>query len=193
MRMLDEFLHKQEIDILLLQEVTHTVFDMIRYIAHTDVGIHNRSTAMITREHVTLTNITRLLSGRNMAACYRGVWIINIYMRAVWRSAQAGEERLLQRGTHFSLAVHFPNDDHRGDFNCVLSQADYGEYELRQSPRQISTRLRPYRFVGNYSPRAIYTHYTPHGAARLDRMYLSQNRRSGVGTVIVAFTDHSAV
>jgi len=30
MSMLDEFLHKQEIKILLLQEITHTEFDMIR-------------------------------------------------------------------------------------------------------------------------------------------------------------------
>jgi len=30
MRMLAEFLHKQEIDIILLQEVTHNDFDMIR-------------------------------------------------------------------------------------------------------------------------------------------------------------------
>jgi len=36
MRMLEEFLHKQEVDILLLQKVTHTTFDMIRgYKAYT--------------------------------------------------------------------------------------------------------------------------------------------------------------
>jgi exonuclease III len=55
MRMLDEFLHKQEIDILLLQEVTHTEFDKIRgNMEHTIVGIHNGGTAMLTREQVTL-------------------------------------------------------------------------------------------------------------------------------------------
>jgi hypothetical protein len=53
--MLDEFLHKQEIDILLLQEVTRAEFDKIRgYMAHTIVGIHNRGTGMLTREQVTL-------------------------------------------------------------------------------------------------------------------------------------------
>ena len=45
-------------------------------------------------------------------------------------------------------------------------------------------------------PRAIYTHYTPHGAARLDRLYVSpnlRNRKIGVETVMAAFTDHLAV
>jgi exonuclease III len=79
MRMLEEFLQKQEIDILLLQ-VTHNEFDMIRgYKAHTNIGIYNRGTAMLTREPIILTNITSLPSGRGMAACYRVVWIVNIY------------------------------------------------------------------------------------------------------------------
>jgi hypothetical protein len=56
MRMLEEFLHKQEVDILLLQEDTHTEFGMIRgYKAHTNIGINNRGTAMLTRELITLT------------------------------------------------------------------------------------------------------------------------------------------
>jgi exonuclease III len=63
MRMIDEFL-QQEIEIFLLQEVTHTDFDIIRgYNAQTNGGIHNRGTAMLTREQITLTNTTRLPSG----------------------------------------------------------------------------------------------------------------------------------
>jgi hypothetical protein len=37
---------------------------------------------------------------------------------------QAGKRRFLQLGTHVSVAIHSPHDDHRGDFNCVLSQTD---------------------------------------------------------------------
>jgi hypothetical protein len=70
MGMLEEFLHKQEVDILLLQNVTHTTFNMIRgYKAHTYIGINNRGTAMLTRELITLSNITRLPSGRGMVVC----------------------------------------------------------------------------------------------------------------------------
>jgi hypothetical protein len=43
MKMLEEFLHKQEIDILLLQEDTHHDFDMIsRYNAYINVGTQRR-------------------------------------------------------------------------------------------------------------------------------------------------------
>jgi len=44
--------------------------------------------------------------------------------------------------------------------------------------------------------RAIYTHYTPHGAARIDRLYVSpslRNRKMCVETVMAAFKDHLAV
>jgi len=78
--MLNEFIHKQEFDILLLQEVTHTDLEMIRgYKAHLNVGIHKRGTAILTTEQIPLTNITRLPSGRGMAACYRGVWFVNLH------------------------------------------------------------------------------------------------------------------
>jgi len=41
MGMLNEFIHKQEIDIILLQEVTHTDFEMIRgYTAHLNMGLN---------------------------------------------------------------------------------------------------------------------------------------------------------
>jgi exonuclease III len=77
MRMLADFLRKQEIDIILLQEVTHNDFDLIRgYNAYTNVGVNKSGTAILTREAIQLTNITRLPSGRGMSAFYRGVWII---------------------------------------------------------------------------------------------------------------------
>jgi hypothetical protein len=46
--------------------------------------------------------------------------------------------------------------------------------------------------------RKVYTHYTLHGAARLDRIYeyMTTNRNDrklGVETVVAPFTDHMAV
>lgn len=93
MRMLAKFLYKQEIDILLLKKVTHTDFDAIReYKVHTNVGIHNRGTAMLHREQLTLTIITKLPSGRGMAACYRGVWIVNTCARSGTSNRQEMED-----------------------------------------------------------------------------------------------------
>jgi hypothetical protein len=79
--MLAEFLHKQETDIILLQEVTHNDFDITRrYNAYTNVGINKRGAAMLTRETIHLNKITRLPSGWGMAAVYRGVRVLNIYI-----------------------------------------------------------------------------------------------------------------
>ena len=78
--MLNEFIQKQEIEIILLQEVTHTDFEMIRgYTAHLNVGTNKRDTAILTREQISLTNITRLPSGRGVAASYQGIWVVNLY------------------------------------------------------------------------------------------------------------------
>jgi len=78
MGMLNEFMYKQEIDIILLQEVTHADFEMIRgYTAHLNIGTNKRGTAILTREQISLTNITRLPSGRGMAASYQEIWLVN--------------------------------------------------------------------------------------------------------------------
>jgi hypothetical protein len=42
----------------------------------------------------------------------------------------------------------------------------------------------------------IYTHYSRHGASRLERIYVTRNlrdRKKGIETVVAAFTDHLAV
>jgi exonuclease III len=80
MKMLEEFLRKQDIDILFLQKVTHHEFDTLRgYTAHTNVGTTERDAAMLTREGITLTKVTRLPSGQGMAAEYRGIWLLKSY------------------------------------------------------------------------------------------------------------------
>lgn len=53
MKIIEEFLLKQEIDILLLQDVTQYDFDIIRgYIACINVGTHWRGTSMFAREQI---------------------------------------------------------------------------------------------------------------------------------------------
>jgi hypothetical protein len=67
--MLGEFLHKHEIDIIFLQEVTQPILHTLRgYAAHTNVGTNGRGTAIVTSEHYMLNNIVHLPSGRGMAA-----------------------------------------------------------------------------------------------------------------------------
>jgi len=48
--MLNVFIHKQEIDTILLQEVTQTDFGKIcGYTAHLNLGVNTRGTAVLTR------------------------------------------------------------------------------------------------------------------------------------------------
>jgi exonuclease III len=125
MWMLADFLLKQEIDIILLQEVTYNDFDFIRgYIAYTKVGINKRGTAILTREAIQLNNITRLHLRRGMTAFYRGVWIVNIY-------APSGSSNRQETETFYSVDLTYLLRSlpptmiiGGGDFNCALTNAD---------------------------------------------------------------------
>jgi len=78
--MLPEFLRLQEIDILLVQEVTKPVLHNIYgYNTHYNIGATMRGTAIITRDSISLKNVTMLPSGRAIAAKFREIWIINVY------------------------------------------------------------------------------------------------------------------
>jgi exonuclease III len=78
--MLEEFLHKHDIDIALLQEITHPELSTLRnYNAHINQGTEGRGTAILTKAEITVTNTKRLPSGMRIASIINGTWIINIY------------------------------------------------------------------------------------------------------------------
>jgi len=78
--MFDEFVRRQEIDILILQEVTHPTFDTPRgYKSYFNVGTAGRGIALITRDEFTITNVKQLPTGRGIAAAYKDIRMINIY------------------------------------------------------------------------------------------------------------------
>ena len=63
--MLDEFLRRQDIDLIFLQEVTHVNITMIdRYTADMNIGTDGRGTAVLAKEGITITDIQRIPSGR---------------------------------------------------------------------------------------------------------------------------------
>jgi len=67
--MLEDFMRKQGINVIFLQEVAQPIFDTFReYAAYTNMGTTGRGTAIMTREHMPLTNIVRLPTVRGMAA-----------------------------------------------------------------------------------------------------------------------------
>ena len=122
--MLEEFLHKQGIDIALLQEVTNPNLQSIRrYTAHINQGAEGRGTAILTKEGLSISNIKRLLSGRGMAAIFNGTWILSIY-------APSGAEKKTERERFYTndLTQLLPTTHTElilaGDFNCILDTAD---------------------------------------------------------------------
>ena len=81
--MLEDFLRRQEIDFLFLPEVVHSTVDTLcSYKTHINVGTAGRGTAMVTRNEIMITNITRLLSGRGITAEYMCIWLVKVYVPA---------------------------------------------------------------------------------------------------------------
>jgi len=124
LRMLEDFLRNQDIDISLLQEVTHSNFTFLRrYEAHTNVGTDNRGTTILAKEGIPITKITRLPTGRGIAAYFEGIRIINTY-------APSGAGRRREREAFFNVDMIslLPSAPTKivlaGDFNCVLLQTD---------------------------------------------------------------------
>jgi hypothetical protein len=85
----------------------------------------------------------------------------------------------------------------KGDFNCIMTNVDCtGNINYSKSLEKIIRRLNQVDVWGTVPPRAVYTHYTPHGAARLDRIYDTANLSGAMvraKTVFAAFTDYLAV
>jgi endonuclease/exonuclease/phosphatase family metal-dependent hydrolase len=84
-----------------------------------------------------------------------------------------------------------------GDFNYVLRATDVtGQGAFSRS---LATFVQGYSLRDAWQPspeRRVYTHYTVHGASKLDRFYLTKDllaRKRGIETVAAAFTDHFAV
>jgi exonuclease III len=159
--MLDDFLRNQDIDIALLQEVTHSNFTFLRrYEAHTNVGTANRGTAILAKEGITLTNITRLPTGRGITAYFEGIRIINIY-------APSGAGKRREREAFFnvdmiSLLPSAPTEFVlAGDFNCVLLQTDStGQGNLSKTLEKLVRGLSLQEACDSQQLRHKYTHYT---------------------------------
>ena len=122
--MLDDFMRRQEIDLMLLNEVTHANTSMTgNYTTHINIGTDGRGTAILVKEGITLTNIQRIPSGRGIAATLHGISIVNIY-------APTGSEKKREREAFYSgevatlLLIANMGTILVGDFNCVISNAD---------------------------------------------------------------------
>ena len=97
--MLEDSLKKQEIDSILLQEITKPVFDDIRgFVAHTNIG----TTEILSRDQIQLTNIVCLPTVRGMAARFQNVTLVNTCI-----NAPSGGERRRETEEFFASEVPY--------------------------------------------------------------------------------------
>jgi exonuclease III len=78
--MLSAFIRAQDIDVLLIQEVTHPFSTGFHgYTIHYNIGTTRRGTAILTRDTIVITKLYRTPSDRAIAASLGTILIINIY------------------------------------------------------------------------------------------------------------------
>jgi exonuclease III len=89
--MLAEFIHKHDLDIVFLQEVTHPEITVIQWCtAYTNLGTERRCTAILTKEGLRFDKMKCIPSGRGIAVELQGVWYLNVH-------APSGAERKTEK------------------------------------------------------------------------------------------------
>jgi len=125
---------------------------------------------MVTRNEITITNITRLPSGRGIVAEYRGIWLVNVY-------APPGTAKLLERERFYNnefpylLKASPSNIIFGGDFNCVLNQTDStGHFNYSEALDGLVRGFELHDMWRADPLRIVFTLYSPMGASRIDRI-----------------------
>ena len=193
---MEMLLRRQEIDILFLQEVAHpTLNELCNYKTYTSVGTAKRGTALVTQEEITITNITKLPSGRGIAVEFRGIWIINIY--APFGAARnMAREQFFDSELAYLLRASPTTTIVGGDFNCILHQKEStGHFNYSRALYGLVHVFDLWDMWKANPPENGYTYYSPMGATRIDRIYTTKElstKKVEVETVAAAFTDHLA-
>jgi len=154
--------------------VTSTkVLNVRGYNTHLNIRASISGTAILAKTTLHLTNITTLPSGRAIAADYMGIRLINVY-------APSGTARRTDREQFYTTELPYLFHDGPtdlligGDFNCVLHPGDTtGQF---QTSRALTEMIRGLELLDawNQNPaHPTHTYYSPHGATRLDRFYVT--------------------
>jgi exonuclease III len=172
--MLADFIRQHDFDIIFTQEVTSTEDLNVRgYNVHLKIGAAIRGTAILAKSTLLLTNITTLPSGRVIAADYKGIRFINVF-------APSGTPRRADREQFYTTELPYLFHDgptdllFGGDFNCVLHPSDTtGNVQPSRARSEMISGLELHDAWKQNLARPTYTYYSPHGASRLDRFYIT--------------------
>jgi endonuclease/exonuclease/phosphatase family metal-dependent hydrolase len=196
MGLLGDFLWKNDVDVALLEEVTHKNFDAIRvYTATVKKKKEKRGTTILTKDRLSTANVKRLPSGHGITALFMDTWLINVY-------APFGADRRNERETFFNditslLPMTLTNVILAGDFNCVVKPTNCtGRPDVSRALSTLTKGLGLHNVWGTSSGRTGYTHYMHAGISRIDRIYTTEaimKHKQGAETIATAFTDQLAV
>jgi len=168
-----DFLRKHGIDIALVQEFTVPESVILHgYASHLNIVPDMRGTAIMARKDLHLTKIERIPSRRAIAAEFKGVRPINIYASGTAKRAQREHFFLTELPALFSAHSHPILLG--GDFNCTLQTIDSTGPIV--SSRALVEIIRGLALTDTWTQdpqRPAYSHYSPSGATRIDRIYLS--------------------
>jgi hypothetical protein len=166
------------------------------YKAVMNIGANGRGTAVIHRDSMQIESTRRLPSGRGVVVNLDNVTIVNIY-------APSGTARRAEREEFFNTEIIelLPVSPRKlilaGDFNCIIGDSESTDKltHCRALGRLIQGLHLRDAWDKTVNPQG-YTHYTAKGAARLDRIYLTEDlhkNKQGIETKVTVFADHLAV
>ena len=121
--MLHNFLRYQDLEILFLQVTHPDIGELSAYVTHTNVGTTMTGTVFVKRNELQVTNITKLPSGRGIAAKCERIRLLNAY-------ATSGVAKEAERESFFNTDLVYllhsapSNLLLDGEFKCVLEASD---------------------------------------------------------------------
>jgi exonuclease III len=200
--LLKEFLINKDCDIVFLQEVVFTDFNIIfGFEAIINIGTAPRGTAVLMRSGIQYRDLLLSTCGRIISFAVEDTVFINVY-------PISGSQHKKERRDFFlnDIVPHLskPNTNKYiigGDFNCILDPADTRGtsknlcHELKRMVETLSMKDIYTKFSQNYNSRQ-FTFHRGNSASRLDRFYASNSlfeRITDLEVSPVCFSDHHAI
>ena len=196
-QMLRDFIFKNDVDILLLQEVVLKNFDFIHgYKSIVNVDERSRGTAIIYKEGFKMEKKKMLTNGRGISCVLNGVTFVNIY-------APSGNNNKKEREHFFANEMTWLLAEMReqvvlgGDFNCVLRSNDSTSGQNQSATLKEIVQKCNFKDVWEVSKLEVqYTYIRTNIGSRLDRIYVTDNLKNKLTVVerpIIPFSDHFAI
>jgi len=130
------------------------------------VGTAGRGTAIVTRNEITITNISRLPSVRGIEVEYRGICLVKVYAPA-GTPKRHERERFYNNEFPYLLRASPSNMIVGGDFNRELNQTDFNYIKVLDG---LFRGFELQEMWLAYPLRTVFTNYSPMGASRIDRI-----------------------